>query len=301
MIPFDLDAALEKIDGRPVVLSVSGGKDSTATGLVLREAGIPFRCVHMDTGWEHPDTERYVRDVLPGILGPIEIVESEGMEALVRRKGMFPSRVRRFCTQELKVKPFLRWVRATEDETGEELVNAVGIRAGESAARSKLEEWEYNESMDLDVWRPIISLSFDDVVEVHRRNGVVPNPLYLKGATRVGCWPCIFARKKEVRLIADLDPGRIDKIEELEAAATAAARARKAARGEPIPPPIAFFQARLPHHGDGPRWPCWPIRKVVEWSKTTRGGKQLGMFPDYESDGCMRWGMCEAPESKETE
>ena len=36
-----------------------------------------------------------------------------------------------------------------------------------------------------------------------------------------------------------------------------------------------------------------PIRGVVEWSKTARGGKQYDMFPDYAREGCMRWGMCD--------
>ena len=41
------------------VVSVSGGKDSTATWLRLRESGIECRAVFADTGWEAPET--YVR------------------------------------------------------------------------------------------------------------------------------------------------------------------------------------------------------------------------------------------------
>ena len=86
----------ERIATSAVVLSVSGGKDSTATGLLLRERGIQFRAVHMDTGWEHQATERYVRDDLPKALGvEVEIIQGRhgGMENLIRSKGMFPSRV----------------------------------------------------------------------------------------------------------------------------------------------------------------------------------------------------------------
>ena len=35
-----------------VVASVSGGKDSTALLLALREAEVPFRAAFADTGWE---------------------------------------------------------------------------------------------------------------------------------------------------------------------------------------------------------------------------------------------------------
>jgi len=48
--------AIDRIAGRPVLVSVSGGKDSTAAALFLKEMGIPFQAVHCDTGWEHPDT-----------------------------------------------------------------------------------------------------------------------------------------------------------------------------------------------------------------------------------------------------
>ena len=37
-----------------VMASVSGGKDSTALMLALREADVPFRAVFADTGWESP-------------------------------------------------------------------------------------------------------------------------------------------------------------------------------------------------------------------------------------------------------
>ena len=35
-----------------------------------------------------------------------------------------------------------------------------------------------------------------------------------------------------------------------------------------------------------------PIDDVVQWSRTSRGGKQYELFASG-ADGCMRWGMCE--------
>lgn len=287
---------IERIDGRPVILSVSGGKDSTATGLWLKENEVPFSCVHMDTGWEHEWTNAYVRETLPGVLGPVQIIQSEvgGMEEWCKKKGMFPSRVGRWCTQQLKIFPFRDYLRGLDDEP----VNAVGIRRAESKARSELPEWEPNKTFDCDVWRPIIHWTTQDVIDIHARHAVKPNPLYLRfGVSRVGCWPCIFSRKAEIRAVADKDPERIDRIERLEQEAEEAARARYAARGETFEslgyePPRFFHQKRKG---------MLPIRDVVEWSRTERGGKQLSLFePDYGREGCMRWGMCDTGEEPTT-
>jgi len=47
----ELPAQLRDLD-LPLVVSVSGGKDSTACMIALRAAGLPFRAVFADTGWE---------------------------------------------------------------------------------------------------------------------------------------------------------------------------------------------------------------------------------------------------------
>lgn len=91
--------SVERINGRRVVLSVSGGKDSAAASLYLRELGIEHDRVFADTGWEHQKTYEYLRGPLTAALGPITEVRAEKLfTELVREKRIFPDRVKRFCT-----------------------------------------------------------------------------------------------------------------------------------------------------------------------------------------------------------
>lgn len=108
---------LTDITGKIVVASVSGGKDSAALSLWLTEQGIEHRRVFADTGWEHPATLDYVREILPKHIGPIDWVSGAlQMQDLIRKKGMFPSRLRRFCTEDLKVRPIMRYIDAIDGE-----------------------------------------------------------------------------------------------------------------------------------------------------------------------------------------
>ncbi len=159
------------------VVSVSGGKDSTALYLRAMERGLPFRAVFADTGNEHEWTYDFVRE-LPGRTGgpDIEWVKADFTAKLARKreyvarvwpvegvpmdkveralallhptgspfldlclwKTRFPSSKGRFCTDELKITPMFEVVQRPILETGATLISWQGVRHEESLARSGL-------------------------------------------------------------------------------------------------------------------------------------------------------------------
>ena len=70
----DKQKLLDYIGDRIVVAAISGGKDSAAMALFLKENGIPFEGVFMDTKWEHPATLEYIKHYLPDHIGPIKMI-----------------------------------------------------------------------------------------------------------------------------------------------------------------------------------------------------------------------------------
>lgn len=290
------------------VINLSGGKDSVATALYFREAGIPHRLVFADTGWEADETYDYIDRVLLPLFGKIDRVGAEGgMVGKIRERAGFPARRQRWCTKELKVLPMREYFNRIEGLEGVECVCVTGIRVeetnhkGDGTDRATWPMVEYDHEWDGWMFRPILRWSVAEVLAIHHRHGVPVNPLYFRGHNRVGCYPCIMSNKTDIRLVAEHAPERIALIRELEVEQTAKRSARNAeAPGRYTYADATFFQTligdRSHYRGTGQF-----IDEIVAWSKTTRGGRQLPLAPEPPDGGCFRWGMCEAPESPDAE
>ena len=133
------------------VVSLSGGKDSVALWLWARRVGMNPRAVYIDTRWEWEGHYTYLTS-LEGLIGPFErIAADETFAEITRRKKSFPSRVRKWCTEHLKIRPFRAWLDALRDDTGDDVRVLLGIRREESAKRAdplQTPEREWSEVYD---------------------------------------------------------------------------------------------------------------------------------------------------------
>lgn len=203
-----------------LVVSLSGGKDSACVALALKELGLPYVMVFADTGWEHPATYAYV-DYLEAKLGQeiIRVRSEKTFAGWVEHYKMFPGRTTRFCTEKLKLLPILDFHEEYRKK-GIDTISVVGIRHEESAARSTAKSFEDDDRWGGYIWRPIVHFDTYDVISMHHRHDIGINPLYKMGHNRVGCYPCIFADRNEIRLFATNAPERLQLIRDMEAATT---------------------------------------------------------------------------------
>lgn len=146
-------------------------------------------------------------------------------------QGRFPGAHSRFCTQELKIEPMNDQVLKPLFERGYSVIRMSGERRQESRRRRG------KRYMDKTVWknedgyvqhniviRPLLNWSTQDVFDLLKRHGLKANPLYQKGASRVGCWPCIMARKQELHILAQEPATPFDNIAHMETQVATVAR-----------------------------------------------------------------------------
>lgn len=205
-----------------VVVMWSGGKDSQACLIhsVKKYGSKNVIAVFCDTGWEHDITISHVKNVAESIgVELVYLVPKMQFEELCIHTHIFPNGTRRFCTIELKIKPFIDWI-LLQDES---FIIVQGIRASESLKRAEYQvecnyfveyhtgkakyrkkdvlEWVRNH--DASVIRPIFDWSAQQVIDYILDNGQRPNKLYERGCSRVGCFPCVYARINEIKAVAN--------------------------------------------------------------------------------------------------
>jgi 3'-phosphoadenosine 5'-phosphosulfate sulfotransferase (PAPS reductase)/FAD synthetase len=177
------------MSGRPRhILGLSGGKDSAALAIYLRDRVPEMEYVFTDTKKELPETYEYLAKLEAFLAKPIVRLNDErGFDHWLQIFGGYlPSSRMRWCTRELKLKPF-------EEYVGEqEVISYVGIRADEDR------EGYISTKPNI---KPTFPFKEDgikkaDVFRILEESGVgIPD--YYKWRSRSGCYFCFFQRKNE--------------------------------------------------------------------------------------------------------
>jgi 3'-phosphoadenosine 5'-phosphosulfate sulfotransferase (PAPS reductase)/FAD synthetase len=220
--------------------------------------------------------------------------------------GRFPGSKSRFCTEILKLEPMAAVKDAVRfGPQGRSVIEWIGERAEESKARAAkpaIERVDCSFRAPAILYRPIHKLKARETFEIAKRHGIKPNPLYLMGMGRVGCMPCIMARKGEIREIARRFPDQIERIERWEAIVGRVARHALTSynSGDRRELVSSFLPVdRVPANVAGDERAT--IRRAVEWARTGKGGRNfdlLNVLDDVEHDDaptrCLSdYGLCE--------
>lgn len=208
---------------QPLVVTDSGGKDSSVCKELAIRAGIPFEVQHNHTTADAPDTVYFVRREFKrleqkGITCTVNKPTYKGapvtMWSLIPQKSMPPTRLVRYCCAILKeqggkgrfITTGVRWAESTNRKKN----RAIYERLHRDRDK-KIMLWNDNDDKRMlfescrlkgtRVVNPIVDWTSKDVWEFIRDAKVPMNPLYEEGKCRVGCIGCPLAgtagRQKE--------------------------------------------------------------------------------------------------------
>ena len=183
------------------VLGLSGGRDSAALAVYMREnhPELDIEYFFTDTGKELPEVYEFLIK-LEGYLGKsIQYLNPDrDFDFWLQQYGNFlPSPQTRWCTRQLKLRPFEEWIRPMLD-SGDLVYSYVAIRADE-----EYREGYASKHQNLTVKLPLKSAGIDKggVLEILDSAGL-GLPQYYEWRTRSGCTFCFFQQKIEwVRLM----------------------------------------------------------------------------------------------------
>ena len=180
------------------ICGISGGKDSSALAVYLRDKVPGMEYFFCDTGAELPETYEYLSR-LEVILGKpiVRLNADRGFDHWFEVfRGALPSPQMRWCTKNMKIKPIEAWIGATS------ALSYVAVRADESNRKGYIST------------KPNIRTRFPFIEDGIERDGVtrileeagIGLPTYYEWRTRSGCYFCFYQRKAEWVGLAERHP-----------------------------------------------------------------------------------------------
>lgn len=170
------------------ILNLSGGKDSSALAIVMRDREPSMEYVFCDTEKELPETYEYLSKMEAYLGKPVVRLNADrGFDHWLQiYGGLLPSSQTRWCTRKLKLEPFEAYV-------GSDLVTSyVAIRADEN--RTGYISTKPN-------IKPVfpfkeMGITKADVFRILEESGI-GIPEYYEWRSRSGCYFCFFQRRGE--------------------------------------------------------------------------------------------------------
>ena len=180
------------------ICGISGGKDSSALAVYLRDKVPGMEYFFCDTGAELPETYEYLTR-LEVILGKpvVRLNADRGFDHWFEVfRGALPSPQMRWCTKNMKIKPIEAWIGDVP------ACSYVAIRADESNRKGYIST------------KPNIKTRFPFIEDGIERDGVtrileeagIGLPTYYEWRTRSGCYFCFYQRKAEWIGLAERHP-----------------------------------------------------------------------------------------------
>lgn len=172
------------------ILSLSGGKDSSALAIYMRDRVPEMEYAFCDTQQELAETYEYLKRLEAFLGKPVTYLTHDGRgfdELLQARRGFLPSPQVRWCTEHLKIKPFEKWI-------GDDLCyHYIGIRADEQHRKGYI-----STKPNIVAQYPFIEdeIRKDDVLRILEESGV-GIPSYYNWRSRSGCYFCFFQQRIE--------------------------------------------------------------------------------------------------------
>ncbi len=189
------------------IMNLSGGKDSTALTVFMKDKVPNMEYVFCDTQKELSETYEYL-DKIEAFLGKpiVRLNDDRGFDHWLQvYGGLLPSSKVRWCTRKLKIEPLEQYVGT------DEVISYVAIRADEN--RSGYISTKPNITPVFPFKEAGIVKA--DVFRILEESGLGV-PKYYEWRSRSGCYFCFFQRRNEWIGLKDRHPDLFDKAKEYE-------------------------------------------------------------------------------------
>jgi PP-loop superfamily ATP-utilizing enzyme len=189
------------------IISLSGGKDSTALAIYLRDIVPQAEYIFCDTHKELPETYEYLDRLEAYLQRPIvRLNPQRGFDHwLDMYNGMLPSGQVRWCTRKLKIEPFEQYV-------GNDIVwSYIGIRGDENRSGY------ISSKPNIKAVYPFVehNKAIADIENILKDSGI-GLPKYYEWRQRSGCYFCFWQRSGEWAGLKDRHPDLYDEAKKYE-------------------------------------------------------------------------------------